>query len=1228
MAKKVVASPDDEEESGGKKKKKRSWCCTCCLVLLVISFVFNAAILGVGWFFGDKYSKEYLNMSLGDVFGVVNGLYWTNDDFIKNPYDKNKDLDGFYGEIKKNVLLKTDAPIDFSSALEKAVEDYLINGEAKSASVIRRLAENGDGEFDESGDGEEGSDSNIFGILLDTVAGVFTRENIDIDKLKAYSEINDEYKLSLKDRQLAAFVQSVIDVVLKNADKLDSFAQYADIIDFKKIVALKQITFKNVSKPNELGENIVTATTADVTVWIALQDTAGQALTYYTQQNGYGWASGLARFLGNVLLPKNLYVTLTIPLRGEADVQVTLNDMSSDKRDRVYALINALMPLIGGGSGDDQTVQAMLNGIGDQIKPYLEMLSGADDNIFTDGALNIDLIDMLAKMASDGMEPEEALTKPDFMYLLQAVLTSSAEARRADIKQYVFDGWYTSPDGRLVYKPADTTGYTAVKYDRKFVQEIENKYSLNFGDDADMNDVMQSLGMSQGGDSASGMNVDDLLDKIHKERFNASLKVDDVSTLDLTITDKMLAAALATQLDDLLGDAMGDMQIALDALSFVTRDDAPGRTFALVAVTADISGMLGGLGGDSMLMSLASNVLPAELMLSVWVDITRNSAEADYVPVKFMLNDYENTDKVLDTLAKLAPSLDLKEATGGIEDALRNMLDTLDDTVGIRVQPSVKLDNGTFTSGAIVMPNLFELVSRMVLKDEATGESVLSASELQGVLRGLIDTDDVDKTSNLADNYKHFISDVVDKYYLNVDPDDIEDFQGLTSKISGGNGFDASKFRVGKEANGDPNRAYLIDDTRDADELSPVMSAGELGALIKNNMTGDNVQSFGIHRVETTANTLSITLSVRVGEMLPSEVRKLMDLDTIYAVATVHLDETVTTAGGDIAYKVEFNLNTMSKSQLDDTLRLVEFFADSFDIKAQVDEIGAIMYEQLGSLSSGFGGEGDDGIGGEFFSFTNDGLKLQGFYEFLSNNISALKTGNVDPEHVKAAIQGMFDRKTVNNKYNYVLNDFIVNPSNVQSASPSGRMTDNQFNGFFQSAMVAGQMSTVTAMQTIVLAKTDNNSYATSVRNWINAHVKSKPASIEKDMIVATFRLVIDKNGDNASNADDFIPDYIYATAVLEKTRTDDKDSFASVGVVFNNMAPEAYSVVLKLMGMSEDTTDDGKININSVVNQCVSSLSNLTNLMNVNLYAHDRASAGDTSVGEIEFVSKIPGIG
>ena len=135
MAKKVVVT-DDKAKAGKSKKKKV--CLTCFLVFVVVNLVLFAGVFGAGWYFGDVYSRQYLDMPLGDVVGVMNGLYWSNDKkVVKNGFT-DEDRQGLYGEIKANMLLKTDVEIDFDAELLRAIDSVMAdlgNGGDEQASA-------------------------------------------------------------------------------------------------------------------------------------------------------------------------------------------------------------------------------------------------------------------------------------------------------------------------------------------------------------------------------------------------------------------------------------------------------------------------------------------------------------------------------------------------------------------------------------------------------------------------------------------------------------------------------------------------------------------------------------------------------------------------------------------------------------------------------------------------------------------------------------------------------------------------------------------------------------------------------------------------------------------------------------------------------------------------------------------------------------------------------------
>ena len=207
---KKVAVPDEEavEQNGGIKAKKKHGCLfRFFLISLIVWLVLFLAVFIAGWVLGDKYAKQYLDMSIGDVVGVINDLYWTDDDDVVTRKFSQKDLNGFYNEIKRNILLKDSADVDFDSALKSAIDKYISGGQ--SAKSLNASAEGGE-------NGED--DSSITDIFMDMIVGVLNRDNIDIERLNSYPD-KDEYIFNLNDKQLAAFINSVLKSVLKTRAK-------------------------------------------------------------------------------------------------------------------------------------------------------------------------------------------------------------------------------------------------------------------------------------------------------------------------------------------------------------------------------------------------------------------------------------------------------------------------------------------------------------------------------------------------------------------------------------------------------------------------------------------------------------------------------------------------------------------------------------------------------------------------------------------------------------------------------------------------------------------------------------------------------------------------------------------------------------------------------------------------------------------------------------------------
>lgn len=1188
MAKKVVVT-DDKAKAGKSKKKKV--CLTCFLVFVVVNLVLFAGVFGAGWYFGDVYSRQYLDMPLGDVVGVMNGLYWSNDKkVVKNGFT-DEDRQGLYGEIKANMLLKTDVEIDFDAELLRAIDSVMAdlgNGEDEQASA----AALNEGESSDDTTENGGESNQIMDILVNMMTGVFTRDNIDVERLENYSEETDDYVFNLKDKQLASFIDFLLDHFLDNTNETGLIpSEVSKMITLKDVVALKEITFGTQTVTSELGESIVSATSADVTVWIGLQKAAGQALTAIVEDAGLGWAGGLARFAGNVLLPKNLYATITVPLTENAETHVSLNGMNAGKRDKLYGIINGVL----GITGEGITVQDLLAEVGGKIKPYIS--AAADSIDFTsasEGTVKLDLIDTLTKYASESLSQDDPLTKSEFMYMLQALLTSSADERLEELQPFLYDEWYTNGTQEF-YAPADITGLTKIDYEREFIKEIENKYCVDFGENAKLSDVLEMLGISLDGSPSTGESQE-ILNMVNAAKFKASLDAD-INTLSLNVTDRMLAAGVSPQLDKAFGVAGGQFQnlkLNLDALTFVEKTGKAGHTYALLAVDIDVTDLLSSMGGN-MLGALAVNIMPQKILLSMTIDVTKNpSAGFVYDQAEFGFNNYDKTADVLDTLKKLVPSFDLNAMTEQVETMLRDMIKQLDETLGIELIPSVT-SSGITTSGKLVMPNIYKIVTQMALKDEETGVAVVTDAELKDVLRGLNDTDGIDDTVNVAADNSELINQITNKYYL-APATELKTFSDVTDFLSGE--FNSDKFRLKGDVAG---VKYLIYDDRTVSELEPEITDAQLGALITANMT-DEIGNFEILSVAVHANSLDIRLKIDVAELMPEKLKKLIDSDAVFVTARVDMS-----ADNGRDYPVSFSLNNMGEKQFADMIKIARVFDKSFDIDGRMSELGTIIYDQMSNLKNSLGGA-------DFVTFDEGKIKIASFYKFLA---SKMNLDNAAPEIVKKALQGMYEKSDSyayeNGKpcYNYVYNGFVVNEgatSGFDSSALLTGVTDKQFNAYFADMLHRefAQDGSLDAVQTIALSSADTRPTAVSARTWANDRLKTSanPVALDptKDYLVITFAMNMSSfmTSGNTAGAQSFMPERIYATVVLEKTNGTNTTSFSSKGVIFNDMDAETYELLLRLMQLEPSADDDSKVNINSIVNQCLSDMNKLGEHMSI----------------------------
>ncbi|MDE6293776.1 MAG: hypothetical protein K2L88_04050, partial [Clostridiales bacterium] len=626
-----------------------------------------------------------------------------------------------------------------------------------------------------------------------------------------------------------------------------------------------------------------------------------------------------------------------------------------------------------------------------KIKPMLEEATEKMDfSKAKSGTISMDLLDTVAKLASDGMEEGAKLTKADFLYVLQALFSDPTE-QLIKLTPFRYDNWY-NVDGKIVYMESGGDATNKIDYEQEFIKEIGNKYAIKFDEGTTLTGVLEMLGISLDGESDS-KDSKDLLSRVDGDKFDALLDKD-IRDIKLNVTDRMLGAALSKQMAKIVqgNDDMSGLEMQLDALTFVEKTDAAAKSgrsgnthlYALLAVEVKLGGMLDSLGGDgdSLMTKLATGLMPESILLTMTVDITRDrSVTRD--KAEFIINSCENTDRILETLEKLVPDFKLTDISDQVGNTLNDMLDQMDDQVKIELMPHTFLydeeKDGWFgDNGSLVMPDIFTVVADMVLVKD--GKSVVKPDMLKKVIRDLNNPDKIAATT-VDDGCEAFVGQVFDKYYLKDAEKKITDLDGLTEYLSGT--FSTDKLRVqGKDG--------LAHDKRAMDDLRPVMSSNELFALLKEKIKDDDItSSYTILNVEVGDNTLKIMISVEFKNLLvgADEVRSLIKADALYATATFHIDKKIT-VGKDDGYEVDFDINVekdgkatvMEQDTQNAMFDIVRFFSADFDIEKQLQQFGIILYNKMNELNESLGGNEKR----ELFTFTKDGLRLTDFYTFLA----------------------------------------------------------------------------------------------------------------------------------------------------------------------------------------------------------------------------------------------------
>lgn len=1162
------------------RPKKKSACCTCLLTVWVVMLVLLAGGTAVGCFFLHRFTKEHYDMGLGECLGVVNGLYWASDKKIVDYGYTDADAAAFDAEIKHQLFLKDDAELDLTQAVKILLQKDEGEKDETLYNALRRATSGAE-------DTESGQENNK---LLDFVASLMTRENVDYARLSAYQkDKHDEYLFSLNDKQLAAFVNRVLAAATDEIPEVAETLEKVGMQNLSDAVAVRQIRFakrdRAVLDENGLRGETKTVTMADITVQIKLSDIAKSAMRKYIPNS---FLAGLAHFGLKTLLPNNLYITASIGLTDNVGIELSLNRITGEKVAGTYKLIKGI-------TGED--VEAKLNQMAtESIAPSVEKVDEiADFSKVEDGTLKFDTYGVLANMASKDEAGENKLTGQDVLFAFSRLVTAEAEAVTPE---HDYRHWYVFNDGdksgQKVYvaDPADVTDQMKkVDYQQAFIDELKNKYCLKTTKPDGGEYTFAEIVAAFGGEGA----LTDMLDLSHLGETSAGKTEDE---LRITLTDKMLAAIVA---ETLKADsaAFGDVKFDVEQVALLKRViDETTHDFVDLRAAVDFTAMLGDMGGMSTLLNA---FLPEKIVIGVQVDVTTGLPDG-VVRIAPTLT-YNNmsaaeTAELLAVFDKLGiEGFNTQDLTAMIADSVNGMLDSMRDYLVLTFEPS-KLaeekkdgkpgyEDVADDAVDILLPSVYGLLEKTVFTKD--GETV-AAADIKAVFDNMYKFDSSNAQAaervealqvgldEAAANYDALLRSLQNNYYLKAHhADNITDFDTLLTTLSTLDGeFDAGRFDVDK----------LRAESRPVGSLRPVLSAAELARLFVEKMDGtiggDDgqfiVEGVSIEAAAGYDAALKVLVRIDVAALAGVNVH-LIPVNRVYATLTVYITDDadkLIIENETTAYPTTFAVNDMSETEQNNLMRMLGMFGGEIvDPETIAKDMGQMLYEQMNAMREKMGDV-------EFVAGV--GIRLPDFYRFLA------RAAELDPgagygeteaevaENLRRAVQGMYAGESA---FNYSESALLFNPIATQ-ATPnveSGKYvyTDKQMGYLVQQAIANGDADTKklgTLKQLVVVQKGAKNAAEQAAYDMLNGFDGSLNAHADKDLIALTFEMPIDEFADTADAgiASALLPETVYATVLLAYDGT----QYSSVYFRFNNMTEAQQTILRKIAGL--DTFDISSI--------------------------------------------------
>lgn len=1025
-----------ERESVVKNKRPKSRCCSCCLIALIVVVVIVAGTIGVGYYFGNKFTKENFNLSLMDTLSTLNGVRTVDEKNLDFKEFDDDDYEQVEVAIKRQLYLKESTVIDYAGIYEalttssttaeatsseiKEMRNSLIYTAIRSHTIL-------------NAEQEESASNDA---LTSIITSIITEENMDLERLALYPDDFDP-TLDLSDTELASFINKVmIDGAKKLMVDSDIKVGGLSLADIMTKISIHEIALGGkTDEPTfkfSIGIGAKEIATDIINEMLAGDETASSMS---------GVVSGIIGFI----LPETLYVTIDLNLGETASGDVIINGMDEQKMSNLYSIINGVMVM----SGSDVKVESMVDDfIADSVTPIADTVKGYGgfDKV-SEGVMSFDILNIAIASAgiNDGKDEEDYLTGGDIIKTFKYVCTSSAELDTGA----TYQDQYKNAQGKVVYFAGGNgveDGFTKVEYTDEFLKELVSKLILS--DSVTLDTIAMLLGLTDG--EGASTNFAEYIDN------TKIMELAETGEDGLVITDRMIGSIFNMFFS--LFTAGDETLLAVNPtvgyIKFDTEVSQNDVTHEILHVALTIE-PLGFFEGNDLVSQIVGAVLPSTIMVTLGVDVTASDSllyyddlAGEFVAEELLVGEikYNNltqdeTNFLLDLVGSFADGFSKDALLEMISPTISSAFDSMR-----AVLPNISFketDKEDYTETAMETGGLFGIMAMQLNTMSSNQADHIDSSDIMDTIKGLgISSDEYEKESVIntlvynkaSDNYNGFMADIKSKYYIKDDANSITDFDSLMQVVASGS-FELDNFNVNNGA------SSIIYDTRSMANLKPFFKDSELGSMFGEFISGETLGFSGdnltVEQVSITPKngvasdgmtvsssaTLSVVVKVDASAIMggESDYLNILPFSDIYFTMALDIDKA--TAGQSGSYNVEFKINDMLDSEVDSMFKLLSLVnggASPIDLDEIGEQIGTQVYDKLADIEESMGGNL------EFVTLDSgeSGMLYVSFYEFLASTSESVSNS----ETLKNAIQSMFPKNAeYPNDKNYSVDNIVTN---------------------------------------------------------------------------------------------------------------------------------------------------------------------------------------------------------